>query len=356
MKKKYWGLCLTAAFFMFVFAGCQKEKEPPVTVAVVTDGAGVDDQAVNQEIWQAASAWGEENGEQTGYYIPEEESVSACLKAIGTAVEKGADIVLCHGETAGAAVYQAQREYRNVKFLLFDAEPHKEGSEKEKIRGNTRSILFDREEAGFLAGYAAVKEGYTSLAYYGGADTGKSREYGAGFLQGAETAAEEDKLGDGTVAVRYLERDTDAVSPEFMTEIEEQYRSGCQAVFTDGSSFEPVVRKAAELTGGHIIGVVTDESRKSSSVVISAENRYDEIVTKELKQNQSDHFEGGQTVTLGVADQAVGLTTDTMQLQKFTKEQENKMISKLEKKETTLKGTGILKKKDTLKALKITEE
>lgn len=355
MKKKHMALCLAAGIFLAAFAGCGKEKEPPVTVAVVTDGDGVDDQAVNQSIWQSASAWGEENGEKTGYYVPKDKSVSACRKAINTAVEKGAEFVICHGEDAGAAVYQAQRDYRNVKFLLFDAEPHKDGGDKEAIRGNTRSILFNREEAGFLAGYAAVKEGYTSLGYYGGADTQRAKAYGAGFLQGAQAAAEEDGLEKGTVRIRYQERKTDAVSPEFLSEVEALYRGGCQAVFTDGSSFEPMIRSAAELTGGHVIGVVTDESQMSSAVVISVENKYDEIVTKELNRKEEDAFEGGKTVTLGIEDQGVGLTTDTMQLQKFTAEQEKEIIKKLETGKMELKGTGILKEKEKLKALEITE-
>lgn len=356
MKKKHLTACLAAGMLLLLLAGCGKEKEPPVTLAVVTDGDGVDDLGVNQAIWQSASAWGEENGEKTGYYIPENESVSACRKAIDTAVDRGAEFVICHGEEAGAAVYQAQRDYRDVKFLLFDAEPHKENDDREAIRGNTRSILFDREEAGFLAGYAAVKEGYTSLGYYGGADTARAKEYGAGFLQGAQTAAEEDGLEKGSVEIRYQERKTDAVSPEFLDEVEELYRGGCQAVFTDGSSFEPIVRRAAERVGGRVIGVVTDESQKSSSVVISAVNKYDEIVTKELAQNKKDSFEGGKSVTLGTADQGVGLTTGTMQMQKFTAEQESEIIEKLKKNKVELQGTGILKEKDKLKALKITEE
>ena len=163
MKKR--GLCLCAAAVLLGICGCGRETELPVTLAVVTDGGSTEDQAVNQAVWQTVQAYGEETGEETGCYVPEDKSASACRDAIDEAVKKGAEVVVCHGEEAGAAVYEAQREYRDVRFLLLDAEPHAGGSDRARLRGNTRCILFDREEAGFLAGYAAVREGYTSLAY-----------------------------------------------------------------------------------------------------------------------------------------------------------------------------------------------
>ena len=119
MKKKAVCLCFAAAV-LFGLGGCGKEKEPPVTIAVVTDGESVDDLGVNQAIWQAVQAYGETSGEQTGYYIPEDESGAAVEQAMDEAVEKGAEVIICHGEAAGAAVYEAQREYRDVRFLMFD--------------------------------------------------------------------------------------------------------------------------------------------------------------------------------------------------------------------------------------------
>ena len=354
MKRKSLAVCLAAVLLAAAFGGCGKEKEPPVTVAVITDGGSADDKTVNQALFEAANAWGEKNKEKTGCYVPKDKSKEASAAAIEDAVKKGAETILCHGKAAAAAVYDAQREYRDVRFLVFDASPHKKGQEKPKLRGNTKSILFDHEEAGFLAGYAAVCEGYVNLAYYGGADTKRAKEYGAGFLQGAQAAAEEEKLGDGAVKIRYEERKDDSVSPEFMNEAEALYRNGCQAVFTDGGGFEPIVRRAAEITGGRVIGVVTDESLKSSSVVISAENRYDEVVTEELNRIRQGEFDGGKVVTLGTPDGGTGLTVDTMQMQNFTKEQAAAVEKKLSDGDFELKGTGILKKKDTLKALEIT--
>ena len=56
MKKKRFCLCLAAAA-MFGLYGCSSQSEPPVTIAVVTDGGNVDDLAINQTIWQAVQSY-----------------------------------------------------------------------------------------------------------------------------------------------------------------------------------------------------------------------------------------------------------------------------------------------------------
>lgn len=350
-------LCFCAAAALLLgLCGCGEEKEPPVTLAVVTDGSSALEQGVNQAVWQAVQTYAEESGEKTGRYHPANGSGEACGAAIDEAVEKGAQVVISCGEGAGTAVYQAQREYRNVQFLMLGAEPHKDGSDKAKLRGNTRCILFDREQAGFLAGYAAVKEGYTNLAYYGGKDQERAKEYGVGFLEGAQEAAKELKLGDGAVQIRYQERGTDGVSPEFLSEMEQNYQSGCQAVFTDGSSFTAMIQKAAEAVGGKVLGAETDQSQASSAAVISAVNQYGEVLTQELKAIAQGDFDGGKTETLGISEGGVGLTMGTSQMVNFTQEQYSQLLEKAENEEFRFQGTQLLKKTDSFSCLQIQRE
>ena len=52
-------------------------------------------------------------------------------------------------------------------------------------------FLFAEEQAGFLAGYAAVKDDYTKLGFLGGMAVPAVVRFGYGFVQGAETAAKE---------------------------------------------------------------------------------------------------------------------------------------------------------------------
>lgn len=352
MMKKGVCLCLAAAALLGLY-GCSGETEPPVTIAMITDGGNVDDLATNQTIWQAVQTYVGGTGETPGYYIPDNESSSACRTAIDEAVKKGAEVVICYGDAAGTAVYEAQREYRSVYFLMFDVEAHAEENEKARLRGNTRCILFDHEEAGFLAGYAAAREGYTSLAYYGGADKERADEYGAGFLEGLQQAASEMELADGSIQVQYEERGTDAISPDFMNEVKQKYRNGCQAIFTDGGGFESIVRTSAEVTGGKVLGVATDESQKSAAVVISAENKYEEVLNQELQKIAEEDFDGGKTEILGIGEGGVGLTMDTSRMQNFGEDQYQQITEKIQKNQVAFHGSGILKNTDDLNCLQI---
>ena len=51
---------------------------------------------------------------------------------------------------------------------------------------------FEEEQAGYLAGYAAVKDGYTSLGFLGGIAVPAVIRFGYGYVQGINAAAEED--------------------------------------------------------------------------------------------------------------------------------------------------------------------
>jgi len=62
------------------------------------------------------------------------------------------------------------------------------------------SMVFAEEEAGYLAGYAAVKEGYTKLGFLGGQEIPSVKRYGYGFVQGAAAAAAEKEK---KVEIRY---------------------------------------------------------------------------------------------------------------------------------------------------------
>ena len=62
---------------------------------------------------------------------------------------------------------------------------------------------FQEDQAGFLAGYAAVKDGYTKLGFMGGMAVPAVIRFGYGFVQGAEFAAEEDGVTGVEVMYNY---------------------------------------------------------------------------------------------------------------------------------------------------------
>ena len=64
-------------------------------------------------------------------------------------------------------------------------------SGKTDIGDNTAVVMFASEQAGYLAGYSAVKDGKTQLGFIGDEKKSVVMDYGYGFLQGADAAAKE---------------------------------------------------------------------------------------------------------------------------------------------------------------------
>ena len=83
------------------------------------------------------------------------------------AAQSGAALVVCRGEAMAKALFNIQGEYPNVHYLLFDDEPHSEDYTAYTTEASVHCVLFREEQAGYLAGYAAVAEGYTTLGFVG---------------------------------------------------------------------------------------------------------------------------------------------------------------------------------------------
>ena len=82
------------------------------------------------------------------------------------AIEGGAKIIVAPGFRFTEAMYVAQDTWPDLKFVLLDGVPSSNGDTK--IGENTVGIQYAEEQAGFLAGYAAVVEGYKKLGFMGG--------------------------------------------------------------------------------------------------------------------------------------------------------------------------------------------
>ena len=163
-------------------------------VALVTDVGTIDDESFNQACWQGVEAWCSANNVDYTYYQPTEDSTDARVLSIAQAINEGANTIVMPGYLFGATLTVVMEEYPDVYFIAVDvasgdltldyvnyAEP----------AANTACLTFSEEQAGYLAGYAAVKDGYTKLGFLGGMAVPAVIRYGYGFAQGANAAAEE---------------------------------------------------------------------------------------------------------------------------------------------------------------------
>lgn len=290
------------------------ETEQRFDLALVTDANSIDDNSFNEGSWAGLTKFAEENGLTCQYYQPVEASDAAYLDCIDAAVAAGVGLVICPGNLLEAAVFEAQYLYPEVCFVLLDGEPHSADYSVFATESNTCSILFEEQQAGFLAGYAAVKEGYTKLGFIGGMTVGPVVNFGAGYIQGAELAATE--LGV-EVELLYAYSGNFLNTPETQNLAGTWFTNGTEIIFACNGGGSAAVMAAAEAAGAKVIGVDVDQSQLSETVVVSALKRLTGSVYEVTANFHQGRFPGGQTLYQGAEAEGVALTMESSRMVNF---------------------------------------
>ena len=214
------------------------------------------------------------------------------------------------------AIYKAQTMYPDVHFVLVDATPTLD--DDTVIADNTCSIFFAEEQSGFLAGYAAVKEGYRKLGFFGALAVPAVVRFGYGFVDGAEYAAKELGLEAGSIEMKYTYTGAFGNSPDFQAKAAAWYQSGTECIFGCGGPDN--VFAACEATGGDCvsIGVDTDMSQITETCLTSAMKMLTPAVYGAIKAYYNDTFPGGTSETLTINEDAVGLPMESSRFKNFT--------------------------------------
>jgi basic membrane protein A len=331
-------LLLAVAFVAVVSFGSTEVKatEETFKIAMITDAGTIDDKSFNQGTWEGIEAWATANGETYKYYKPSAVSDDEYLATIQLAVEGGAEVVVTPGFLFETSVYAAQDLYPNVKFILIDGTPHNADYSDFKIGTNTVSILFNEHESGFLAGYAAVAEGYTKLGFTGGMAVPAVVKFGVGFVAGAYYAADElDKdieFGNDT----YTYFGEFGPKDEFKNLAAGWYVSGTEVIFSAAGGAGSSVMAAAQDNDAMMIGVDIDQSADSDTVLTSALKELGVAVQEGLNDWKNGTFPGGETITMSAANDGVGLPMDTSRFDNFTTAQYDAIFAKLKNGDITV--------------------
>ena len=294
-------------------------------LALITDVGTIDDKSFNQGSWEGLKAYADENGISCKYYKPEEKSDEACLAAIDLAVKGGAKLIVTPGFLFEVPIYEAQTKYPDVSFVIIDAAPTKDGTVE--IADNVVSIFYAEEQAGYLAGYAAVKEGYRNLGFMGGIAVPAVVRYGYGYIQGAEAAAAELGLAAGDVKIKYTYVGNFDTSPENQTLAKSWYTEGVECIFACGGGVGNSVMAAAEGEGKVVIGVDVDQSGESETVITSSMKNLSNSVYEAVASYYNDTFAGGTSTTLTAAEDGVQLPMETSKFENFTQEDYDKVFA-----------------------------
>ncbi len=279
-------------------------------IAMITDGNDIDDKSYNEFTWMGCKNWAKENGVVANYYRPSEDSNEARIGTIKSAIDEGANVIICYGYFFGGIYQQMQQQYPDVMFLGIDIGL----ADVPDPQPNTALITFKEEQAGFLAGYAAVMDGYAKLAFLGGMDTPAVIRYGYGFVQGVNQAATE--LGNtDDVSIKYWYSGAFWPTDEIMTKTTDWYTEGTQIIFSAGGSILYSAIASAEEANGKLIGVDIDQASVSDRIVTSAKRELENSVKLALSDllanggKWSEAFAGIEN-KLGAAQDGVGLPTD----------------------------------------------
>ena len=311
-------------------------------LALSTDVGSIDDRSFNQGSWEGLARYSEEFGITHKYYQPTEKSDEAFTTSINLAAKGGAKVVVCPGYLYEIPIHTMQQKHPEVKFIILDGTPHSADSPEPDIGENTASIYFAEEQAGFLAGYAAVYEGYTKLGFMGGIAVPAVIRYGYGFIQGADYAAKEKGMAPGSIDMKYTYVGNFEASPENMAKAASWYNEGTEVIFSCGGPGGNSVMKAAENAGKKVIGVDVDQSAESETVITSAMKNLSKAVYDYLTDFYNGEFKGGESITLDASEDGVQLPMDTSRFTVFTQEQYDTIYEKIADNEITiLKDEGI---------------
>lgn len=345
------------AFIMiFAFSACTKAPETPQTpqtpqtpetpqapatpeapaantfeLALITDVGTIDDKSFNQGSWEGVEAYAKENNITYKYYQPAEQSDTAYIDSIALAVKAGAKVIVCPGFLFENPIHTVQTQYPEVKFVIIDGYPHA-GDWVPDIADNTYSIFYAEEEAGFLAGYSVVKEGYTKLGFMGGIAVPAVVRFGYGFVQGAEYAAHELGLTE-EVQLKYTYVGNFSATPENQAKASSWYNEGTEVIFACGGAVGNSVMKAAEAAGTKVVGVDVDQSAESETVITSSMKNLSKSVYDAITAYYAGNFPGGTSVSLDATVEGVQLPMATSRFEKFTQADYDAIYAKVVAKE-----------------------
>ena len=230
-------------------------EAPAYKVAMITDYGDITDQSFNQTTYEGCKEFCEANGVDFKYYKPAGDSTAERVAMVDAAVADGYNVIVMPGYAFGETITQVADLYPDVKFVALDVSQGDLGDYQ--IPENVTCAVYQEELCGYMAGYAAVKLGYTKLGFLGGMAVPAVVRYGYGFVQGADAAATE--LG-AEVSLNYVYGNQFSGDADITAYMDTWYANGTEVVFACGGGIYISAAEAAAKVGGKVIGVDVDQA------------------------------------------------------------------------------------------------
>ena len=279
MKKILTLLLVLAMALSLIACGGEKAEEAGEAVykvAMVTDYGDITDQSFNQTTWEACREFGETTGTEVKYYKPTTNDTAGRVASVELAIAEGYNVIVMPGYSFGGTVAEISGTYPDIKFIAldvakgdlleggvalkgesYDYNPDNWNLTDYVYMDNVYCAIYKEELSGYMAGYAAVKMGYTKLGFVGGMAVPAVMRFGYGYVRGIDAAAAE--LGIN-VDVKYAYGNQFFGDADITAVMDTWYASGTEVVFACGGGIYTSAAEAAKKVGGKVIGVDSDQA------------------------------------------------------------------------------------------------
>ncbi|AHC15316.1 BMP family lipoprotein [Salinispira pacifica] len=322
--KKIALLLMVLLLSMAVFAEGSQEGAQ-TKVGMVTDAGTIDDKSFNQGTWEGIQMAAEDFDLDIKYLKPVGTTEADYILEISNLYDAGYKFIVTPGFKFETAIYQAQSEYPDARFVLIDGSPHP-GDFNVEVADNTVSIFFAEHEAGFMAGVATalqLEEG--EAGFIGGMEIPPVQKFNWGFQQGVTYANE--NLGTNITlnAENVLYQgsfDNVAAGQQIAAQM---YEKGVDAIFcaAGGVGVGAINEAKSRARSGEdvwVVGVDVDQyadgiyEGDNSIILTSAVKKIDQAAYDMIEAHLNGEFPGGQILTLDSTNNGVGIPAENPNL------------------------------------------
>lgn len=321
MNKKLVAIILTVFMLASLTVGCGGDKAEPakkVKVGMVTDAGTIDDKSFNQGTYEGLVKAEKDLGVEIRYLKPVGTTEADYIKEISNLVDAGFKFIVCPGYKFETTIFEAQKSYPDVKFVLIDGYPHS-GDYESVVGPNTVAVFFAEEESGFLAGVATalqLKEGKTG--FVGGMKVPAVQKFNWGFQQGLAYANENHGTNvtvDAENVIYQGSFDNVAAGQQLAAQM---YDKGVDVIFAaaGGVGIGVINEAKSRANAGEdvwVVGVDVDQYPEGvyvegKSAVLTSAVKYIDVVTFDMVDAfLKDTFPGGKTLMFNAANDGIGI-------------------------------------------------
>ena len=303
--KKLVALSLTMIMSAGILVGCGSNGESAsndekITVGMITDVGGVNDQSFNQTSWEGLQAVQKELGEdKVEVKYLESKQDADYVPNIEQFIDEETDLIIGIGFKLADAIETAAKNYPEQQFAIVD---HSYKNQPE----NVTSLVFEGNVAGYLVGLVAGKMTETNkVAFIGGMESVVLKEFEVGYIAGVKDANPE-----AEVLVQYANSFSDSALGKSIANA--MISKGVDIVFPCAGAAGTGAIEAAKEANKMAIGVDKDQNDLAPNNVITSAMKNVNIAVADLVKALADGtYKAGEVKMSTLATGGVGLAPTT---------------------------------------------